>query len=474
MALPFDRFLRLPRSLLGRLLLASIGALLGLMLLLGAAVVVLLKVQTEPFSWEGASKQEDHLEQAMRFDAGGRLIAIDSSADARNALDALTKDIAYQVLDSAGREVFASPEGSALEVLRRMPVEGSRGVTRIANGAVALQVMTSIVERGGGRYLVRNARSERLAIGIRTHGGALFYGTAVFTSLLAILIFSTIAWWMGRRALQPLEEASEAAAAIRPGNLTQRVESRNLPSEVAPLVEAFNSALGRLEQGYRVQQDFLAAAAHELKTPLTLMRAEIELGNVINGDLLLKDIDLMAIHVQQLLQLAEVSEIQNFQFELLSVREVVEEAMAYLARSAESQNVHLSLAQGAATSPIEADRGALLTLVKNLVENAIHHSPAGGVITIRLSRTCLSVSDEGPGVAEQDVPRLFTRFWRGGRAPYQGAGLGLSICRQIATAHGWSLGYQDNSSGTGAEFRVLFGPQPVDRTDGQRNSERPL
>ncbi len=447
---------RLPRSLVGRSLLASVSALLLVMALLGLSMAAILALETEPFSWEGPHAQEELVESAMHFDAHGNLAFIQMPRSTDQAFDALSKDMAFQVVDAAGNEVFASPEGPALEVLRLVPARDAPALTRTTEGAIALQVLTTPIERGGKRYLLRNARSERLALGIRSGGSTIFYQAAIFTGLLAVLVFSSIALWMARRTVQPLRQASEAAAAIQPGNLTQRVDARNLPSEITPLVDAFNSALERLEKGFRVQQEFLAAAAHELKTPLALMRAEIELGNVASLDLLLDDIDSMGIQVQQLLQLAEVSEIQNFQFEPVDVRTVVEDTVAYAARFADTRDIHLRLVVASTPPTLRADGGALSTLVKNLVENAVHYSDPGGVVTITVSSMSIVVSDHGPGVAPQDVPKLFTRFWRSEGAPHQGAGLGLSICQQIAGAHGWRVRYRDAEPGPGAEFEVGF------------------
>ncbi len=454
---------RLPRSLVGGSLLASVSALLLVMALLGVSTAVVLALDTEPFSWEGPRSQQELVASAMHFDASGNLAFIQMPESTLQAFDALSKDMAFQVLDATGNEVFASPEGPALDVLRRIPAHDAPSLTRSVDGAVPLQVLNTPVVRNGRRFLLRNARSERLALGIRSSGSAIFYAAAIFTGLLAVLVFSSIALWMARRTVRPLREASAAAAAIQPGNLTQRVDARHLPSEVVPLVEAFNGALERLEKGYRVQQEFLAAAAHELKTPLALMRAEIELGNVANLDLLLEDIDSMGIQVQQLLQLAEVSEIRNFQFAPLEIRPVVEETVAYAARFAERRDVHLRLVVTGVPAPLQADGGALSTLVKNLVENAVHHSEPGGVVTIALSASALVVSDHGPGVAPHDVAKLFTRFWRSEGAPHQGAGLGLSICQQIAGAHGWRLAYRDASPAPGAAFELAFQrvPAPV-------------
>jgi signal transduction histidine kinase len=450
------RRLSLPRSLVGRSLLASVSALLLVMALLGILMALVLALDAEPFPWEGPAGQQELVESAMHFDKHGNLVFIQMPQSTAQAFDALAKDMAFQVLDAAGNEVFASPDGPALDVLRRIPARDTPSLTRSVEGEVALQVLTTPIDRDGKRYMLRNARSERLALGIRSSGSAIFYYAAIFTGLLAVLVFTSIALWMARRSVLPLRRASEAAAAIQPSNLTQRVDARDLPSEVAPLVDAFNSALERLEKGYRVQQEFLAAAAHELKTPLALMRAEIELGNVASLDLLLEDIDSMGIQVQQLLQLAEVSEIQNFQFVGLDVRPVVEETVAYAARFAEGKDVNLRLVVAGAPGLLQADGGALSTLVKNLIENAVHYSAPGDVVTVTLTDAAIVVRDHGPGVAPEDVAKLFTRFWRSEGAPHQGAGLGLSICQQIAGAHGWRLAYRDASPGPGAQFEVDF------------------
>lgn len=446
---------RLPRSLVGRALLAAVSALLLVIALIGCAIATLLALQTEPFSWEGPAAQEEAVESSMHFDAKGQLSFIELPATAAESYDVLSKDMAFQVLDAYGREISSSPPGEALEALRRVPVHATEHMTKVFD-RIQMQVLTSPIERNGTNYLIRDLRSERLATGIRSNGSMIFYYGGVGATVFAVIVFSSIVLWMARRAVKPLEEASAAAAAIEPGNLKQRVQGKNLPSELTPLIDAFNGALERLERGYRVQQEFLASAAHELKTPLALMRAELELGNVNHKDVLLKDIDLMGLQVQQLLQLAEVSEIQNFHFSRVDVREVVEETVSYAARFADSQEVHLHLIVDGDTRQIEADGGALSTLVKNLIENAVHHSSVGGVVTIGLTAGGISVKDTGPGVAPEDVPNLFTRFWRSERASHQGAGLGLSICQSIAAAHAWKLAYRTPAQGNGAEFILTF------------------
>jgi signal transduction histidine kinase len=100
-------------------------------------------------------------------------------------------------------------------------------------------------------------------------------------------------------------------------------------------------------------------------------------------------------------------------------------------------------------------------LLKNLVENAIQHSPRGGVVAVTIEMDHLSVRDEGPGISLADLPNVFTRFWRGPTRRNEGAGLGLSICSEIAAVHKWLLGAR--STGQGAEFTLSF---PLDTGSG--------
>src|ERR1700721_1937589 len=130
----------------------------------------------------------------------------------------------------------------------------------------------------------------------------------------------------------PRLEPSAAAARIDAQNISQRLSTRSLPNEFLPVVDAFNLTLDRLEKGYIVQRAFLAGAAHELKTPLALIRAQIDLDGTTDREALLRDLDLMARQVNQLLHLAEASETQNYVFELVDVTAVLEDVTDYLRR----------------------------------------------------------------------------------------------------------------------------------------------
>ncbi len=207
-----------------------------------------------------------------------------------------------------------------------------------------------------------------------------------------------------------------------------------------PLVDSFNRVLQRLENGYRTQQEFLATAAHELKTPLALIRAQIELMDSHDRNALLNDVAHMTRQVQQLLLLTEASEAQNYLFAEVELADVAREASDYLQRMAEAAEVRLVLVQNAASAdPWQADRSALFTLLKNLLENAIQHAPRGTEVRVDIGADHLSVRDWGAGVEREQLPHLFIRFWRGAHRRDHGAGLGLTICQEIAQAHGWTL-----------------------------------
>jgi signal transduction histidine kinase len=253
--------------------------------------------------------------------------------------------------------------------------------------------------------------------------------------------------------LKPLREASSAAALVTPRNLTTRLSSEGIPSEIKPLINAFNEALGILENGFSVQQQFLASAAHELQTPLTLLRGQIELQPEIeNKELLFREIDLMARQVRQLLHLAEVSESQNFSFGEVSSVDVAQDVVAYLARKADRKQVKLELEAPVAPPSIWADRSALFILLKNIVENAINVSPPNSAVLLIIDEASIQVRDEGPGIRKEYLPFLFKRFWRAPDARHDGAGLGLAICKEIAIAHEWRLTV--SSLVSGARFIV--------------------
>ena len=460
------RFSTCRRSLGGRLLVTYLAGLLVSVLVISSAVLLKLTFATEAMSDHALEGQARWLERGLRFDASGQPVGVTGEADRLQwVFDALPYDLKYRVLDAQGRVLLSSeadvrplaPAGQPFDAQRR------RLEIELDNGR-SLQVLTMPIERAGRVFYVQAARSERAAPVIdekmRDASLKLLKSGVFSTVVVSLLVLAAALWFTLRRVLQPLRQASAAAAEIGPRSIGTRLETRKLPTELVPMVDAFNQALDRLEHGYRVQQDFLASAAHELKTPLALIRAQVELeeSDKIDRQSLLRDIDFMARQVQQLLQLAEVSEPRNYVFEPVDVESVAGEVTGYLGRLAERRAVRIELDLAAPAGPLQlqADRSALFILLKNLVENALQHTPAGAAVRVKADAEGLSVQDEGSGIADDHFAKLFTRFWRGPQRRDEGAGLGLAICQEIAAAHGWALSARNNGEG-GAVFSLRFG-----------------
>ncbi|XBS69040.1 ATP-binding protein [Acerihabitans sp. KWT182] len=310
-------------------------------------------------------------------------------------------------------------------------------------------LVTLAVERQGGRYYVQVATSvvfNRAIMNLKLKPIPEIIGWSL---LITTILFSLTFPFTVRRVLRPVRVASDAAASITPANLKTRLSYTGVPSEIRPLLVAFNDALARLENGFKVQQEFLASAAHELQTPLTLIRGQIELQPAFEDKaLLFFEIDLMARHVRQLLHLAEVSEAQNYQFAAVDSVDVAQDVVEYLARKADKGRVKLRVEAPDALPALTADRSALFILLKNIIENAINVTPPSGVVNVFISDSAIEVQDSGPGIKPEYLPFLFERFWRAPDAAHEGAGLGLAICKEIAVAHHWRLSVKPSAPGT--------------------------
>ncbi|WP_310342059.1 ATP-binding protein [Pelomonas aquatica] len=430
---------------------------------LSAGLVALgVLVLAEPFNQymlrSGVQSYAEAIAHKVRFDAQGRPVSLDDQIGPW-LFDSLSQEVMLRIVDEEGRVGFApdprpqpqplAPGGERFDPDRRHFV--------VIRDGVAMHAATVPLEHSGRRWYAQFAASDRLVLRMRNSVGlpALRQGIlatcAVFLLVFLITIHVTL-----RRALAPLSAASAAARRITPRTLDERLDEAVQPIEIRPMVQAFNAALDRLQHGFQVQQAFLASAAHELKTPLALIRVQVEMGpDDERRRFLLADVDRMARQVQQLLMLAEVSEPQNYRIEPIDPRATVQEAFDFMARVAGRYGVHLGLRIEDDVRQWMADRGALFTLLKNLLENAIQHSPAGGVVALTVRPGGFQVSDEGPGVKPEHLGRIFERFWRAPGGSGEGAGLGLAICAEIATAHAWRM--QARSPGCGLEVTVHVG-----------------
>ena len=284
-----------------------------------------------------------------------------------------------------------------------------------------------------------------------------FFRRVGWITIPILLILLAIDIFIFRRAIAPLWRASEQASNIGPARTDIRLPTEQIPREIVPLVTAVNQALDRLEDGFRAQRQFTADAAHQLRTPLAILRTRIEtLGNSAVRQLLHDDIEGMSRIVAQLLEIAELDTLVLDPGETADLRAVCAEVVGAIAPFAIAQHKDIALKGAEAPVLIHGNSEMLQRAVFNLAENAIKFTAKETSVDVEVGDDgSVRVRDCGPGVTEEERDLIFQRFWRRDRQRTDGAGLGLSIVRGVADDHAATVAV-DNLPGGGAEFTLRF------------------
>ncbi len=258
-------------------------------------------------------------------------------------------------------------------------------------------------------------------------------------------------------AVKPLRQASDLAKHISPTRIDVRLPTADIPQEILPLVVAVNQALDRLEQGFRSQRDFTADAAHELRTPLAILRTRIEtLPENDAARVLSRDVESMSRVVSQLLDAAELETITVGRDEIADLHEICLEVVELIAPLALKQKKTIELTGVERAVLINGNGEMVRRAVRNLTENALYHTPRDTVVEVSVGDDgTVSVMDQGKGIAISERDLIFQRFWRRDQRGGGGAGLGLSIVRRIVDAHGGTVSVENRSTG-GAKFVLRF------------------
>jgi two-component system, OmpR family, sensor kinase len=290
--------------------------------------------------------------------------------------------------------------------------------------------------------------------------------TAAGVSLAVLMIASALAWVIAGRVLDPLRTLRTTAHAITETDLTRRIDVHG-DDEIAELGRTFNAMLDRLEAAFASQRAFVSDAGHELRTPITIVRGHLEL---LGDDptereetiaLVTDELDRMARFVEDLLLLAKAEQGDFLHLAPIDLDVLTDELYAK-AKALADRDWRLS---GSGAGRVTADRQRLTQAVMQLAQNAAEHTGEGDRISlgsaISNGRAMLWVADSGPGIPEQEREQIFERFHRGGdgRRRSDGAGLGLSIVRAIAEAHGGRVEL-DSREGAGATFTLIVPTEP--------------
>jgi two-component system sensor histidine kinase TctE len=287
--------------------------------------------------------------------------------------------------------------------------------------------------------------------------------------MLAVIAFVLIGV---RQGLRPLLAFRDELAA-RSARELEPLDASRVPVEIEPVVKSLNALLARARTSAEAQRKFVADAAHQLRTPLAGMQAQLELLERDAAALPVRPrvtavregLKRLAHTAHQLLTLAraEGSATLERDFVAVDLPRLIEETVTLHLDRALAKGIDL----GAETAPVavRAVEWLLRELINNLVDNALNYTPAGGAVTLRCgpldAGAFLEVEDDGPGIAPEERPRVLERFHRASGAPGTGSGLGLSIVNDIVTLHGAHFELGSGHAGRGTRARVEFRAPPA-------------
>lgn len=290
-----------------------------------------------------------------------------------------------------------------------------------------------------------------------------------------VLLTGALGMLFARVALRPVADMARTMRQITAENLSLRLKPPKTRDEIRELADLFNAMLARLEDSFLSERRFIQDVSHELKTPLTILKGELELAlkkartageyaAVLQSNL--EETEKMSRLVGDLLTLARFDN-RDVKLERspADLAELLRKAAASLAGVAAKAGVTLRVEAEDGLPQPEADAGQLSRLLLNLLDNAVKFSPAGGTVRAEVYKEggapAVRVSDPGPGIPAADLPHIFKRFYRADSSRSSaGFGLGLAIARSIADAHGAELRAGNQVAG-GAVFTLVF-PRPQD------------
>ena len=375
--------------------------------------------------------------QRIALSLSGRLGAGALSDDAPAADTPAAREMIIQIWRADGVMLYRSPQG------RLLPPQTVIGFSDTVAGGEPYRI-----------YALRTA-TQVVQVAQQTEARGRMAGQLALRAVLPVALLAPvlmlIVWWVVGRAIGPIERVRRQVAARRPDDLAP-LPTAGLPAEVRPLVGEMNGLLTRLSAAWDALTHFTADAAHELRSPLaalrlqaqSLQRAPDDATRAIATERLLAGIDRATRLVEQLLALARQEGAgEGAELVSLDLTALARNALADAEPEAARHAIALTLDAPTAHVVLRADEAALAVLLRNLLGNALRHTPPGGQVRVGVREEAsvidLTVEDSGPGIAPDERARVLDRFYRVPGTPGHGSGLGLAIVRAIAERHGAAL-----------------------------------
>lgn len=293
--------------------------------------------------------------------------------------------------------------------------------------------------------------------------------------LVLFLISLVVGWFVAGSVLKPIGRITGVAKDIQATDLSRRIELGGPQDELRELADTFDEMLGRLDEAFESQREFIHEASHELRNPLAVIRTNLDVTLADPGadeadlrhtlEVVQRSSERMTRLVDDLLVYARKGSL-SLERETIDAAEILHELADEFRAPAEAKGIAI-LDQTPGALWVDGDRNALRQAVANLLANAIRIAPSGSAVRLRGAAeppwVWLSVEDEGPGIPVEDHERVFQRFWRGdpreGRSEGR-SGLGLTIVRQVAEAHGGEVKLS-SEPGHGAAFVIWLPGVPA-------------
>lgn len=423
--------------------------------------IVLVWLITAAFTYHDAREEIDEILDAYLAQTSALLLAQskheldEMETEHAPLLHKYSRRVAFQVWEQGQRLRLHSANAPQQALTKQ-----ERGFSNSTIDGIRWRVFSSWNESGeflfhvAERSNVRDEMASELAI-------SLLRPLLFSLPLLAILL-----WIAVTRGLLPLVNLTREVEQRKPENLVA-LDTSSAPREVMPLIERLNRLFELIAASMQKERRFTADAAHELRTPISAIKAQAQVARSATNDMernhaldnAILGCDRASRLITQLLTLARVDMLDSSMLESCLIRNIAAEIIADLAPSAMKKGVQLELLPGPDIK-IHGNAELLRVLLRNLLDNAMQHTPSGTAVHVQINQepqtVCLTVRDNGPGIAEEERAKVLERFYRPLGTQASGSGLGLSIVKRIAEMHDADLQILSVSEGNGLQVVVRF------------------